>query len=418
MRCEHGKRRWLLLLVVALFATPAVLAAQQLDAGDTLHIRLLDRARAHHHARPAVRALVIAPLVSSDGRTVVPPGSILSGLVDGAGVERVGGKRRWLDLALDSIAVPIGDAAHDTIHAAVSVRIAAVDDARETVDSAGRIVGPAKPSVLRSKRDWTLAVLGVLHPVSALLLAAIFEGESSERHRAISLDAGRELTAVVTKSTTLTRWSAWKPPPPVMARANADSIAASLPLRASLREGNAPSDVIGLALIGTASQMHDAIAAAGWVRAAPMSLRGGFMTALMAAKGEGYSAQPVSELVLARRAPDEVYEKVADTFLKRHHFRVWRWPAIPARNGASSLWLIAATHDTGLMFSGQRHSFTHSVNPHIDLERDKIVSDLVAADRVAALSYVARAAPPGGQPANGTRAAAITDWRMAVLVLK
>jgi hypothetical protein len=122
--------------------------------------------------------------------------------------------------------------------------------------------------------------------------------------------------------------------------------------------------------------------------------------------------------VLGGRAPDEVYEKVTDTFLKRHHFRVWHWPADSAREDGPALWLIAATHDTGLMFSSQRRSFTHTVDPRIDLERDKIVSDLVAADRVAAVSYVPRAAPPGGATVNGGRAAAVTDWRMAVVVLK
>ena len=109
---------------------------------------------------------------------------------------------------------------------------------------------------------------------------------------------------------------------------------------------------------------------------------------------------------------------MADTFLKRHHFRVWRWPVGAAENDSTALWLIAATHDTGLMFSNQRHSFTHTVDPRIDLERDKIVSDLVAADQVAALSYVSRAAPEGGATVNGGRAAVITDGRMAVVVLK
>jgi hypothetical protein len=70
------------------------------------------------------------------------------------------------------------------------------------------------------------------------------------------------------------------------------------------------------------------------------------------------------------------------------------------------------------MFSNQRHSFTHMVDPHIDLERDKIVSDLVAANHVAAMAYVPRAAPPGGSTVNGGKSATITDWRMAVLVLK
>jgi hypothetical protein len=70
------------------------------------------------------------------------------------------------------------------------------------------------------------------------------------------------------------------------------------------------------------------------------------------------------------------------------------------------------------MFSTQRRSFTHRVDPRIDDERDKIVSDLVAANVVAAMSYVPRAAPAGGATVNGARTPAVTDWRMAVVVLK
>lgn len=420
--------------MAALLVAPFALSAQQLDAGDTVHIRLLDRVRTHHHAHPLVRALVIAPVAGADGRILIPPGSILSGHVTGGGMERFEGKRHWLGLQLDSLAIPVDDATSDTIHAAVSLRIASVDDARETVDSGGRIVGPPKPSVIHSKGDWAVVALGVFHPVGALMLAGMLEGEMTERHRALSFDAGRELTAVLTSRTTLPRWSSWHPPPTLERRGNEviahnvnevvvngvnpDSIAASVPLRANLREGNAPSDIIGLAVIGSAAQMHDALAAAGWTRAVPMSLHGELMTLAKAARGEGYAAQPVSELVLGRRPPDEVYEKVADTFLKRHHFRVWRWPAGEPASDSTALWLIAASHDTGIMFSHQRHSFTHTVDPRIDLERDKIVNDLLTANRVAAMSYVPRAAPARSPMAKDWREPPVTDWRMAVLVLR
>lgn len=432
--CDHGNRPWLLLAIAALVIAPTALPAQQLDAGDTLHIRLLDRVRSHHHAHPLVRALVIAPVASPDGRIVIPPGSVLSGRVTGGGSERFDGKRRWLGLQLDSLAIPVDDATSDSIHAAVSLRIAGVDDARESIDSAGRIVGPPRPSVVHSKGDWAVVALGVFHPVGALVLAGMLEGEMTERHRAVSFEAGRELTAVLTSRTTLPRWPAWHPPPRLASRGNEmvesnvndvavsgvnpDSIAASVPLRANLPDGNAPSDIIGLAVIGSAAQMHEAFAAAGWTRAVPMSLHGELMTLVKAARGEGYAAQPVSELVLGRRAPDEVYEKVADTFLKRHHFRVWRWPAEKLASDSTALWLIAATHDTGLMFSHQRHSFTHTVDPRIDLERDKIVNDLIAAHRVAAMSYVRRTAPPAAPVAKDWREPPVTDWRMAVLVLR
>ena len=405
------------LLIAVLVVAPSSLTAQSLVAGDTLHLRLLNRLGSGHHAPKAIRALVIAP-VATDGRLVLPPGSVVMGRVTGAGMEHNGGKRHWIGLQLDSVLVPTRDSASDTLRAGISLRIAAVDDARESIDPIGRIVGPPIPSMVRSRKDWAILVLGVFHPVGALVLAATLEGENRERHRKVSLNAGTELTTIVATGVTLARWPAWVPPPQITAGVNPDSIAALSPLHAALRAGGPPGDVISMALIGSAAQVDSAFAAAGWTRAVPMSLRSDFVTFVKAAGGRGYEAQPMSELVLDRRAPDREYEKVADTFAKRHHLRMWRWPAGASTTGDCTLWLVAATHDVGVMFLAKQHTFTHRVDPDIDNERDKIVSDLVAANAVAAMSYAPRAAPTNGATVNGGRSQAVTDWRMAVLILR
>ena len=70
------------------------------------------------------------------------------------------------------------------------------------------------------------------------------------------------------------------------------------------------------------------------------------------------------------------------------------------------------------MFSMHQRSFTHRVDSRIDDERDKVVSDLVAANAVAAMTYAPRTAPATGATVNGAKVPAVTDWRMAVLVLK
>ena len=88
---NYCARRQAFLCAAALLALPAAMGAQQLKPGDTLHIRLLERIRSHHHARPPVQALVIAPLASSDGRIAIPPGTVLSCHVTGSGMERFGG---------------------------------------------------------------------------------------------------------------------------------------------------------------------------------------------------------------------------------------------------------------------------------------------------------------------------------------
>ncbi|MBK5188578.1 MAG: LssY C-terminal domain-containing protein [Gemmatimonadaceae bacterium] len=405
------------LLASALVAIPCVLAAQEVVPGDTLHVRLLDRVANDHRARADVRALVIAPIVR-DGRVVVPPGSIVTGRVLGAGVEKYGGRRHWIDLRLDGLAMPIGDAGCDTVRASLSARLAAVDDSREGTDSAGRIIGPRIPSILHSKPGWALAILGVFHPVGALVMAAALVGERAERHRAIVLGRGTELTAIITSRTALGDWPSWTPPPQVTDGVNPDTVAASSPLQTHARAGRVPGDIISIALVGSAAQVSAAFSAAGWTSAVPMTAGNELITAVKAAVGKGFLAQPMSKLALGGRPPDAEYEKVADTFTKRHHLRLWRWPTGTASESESTLRVIAATRDIGLIFSTKHRSLTHRVDPHIDDERDKIVSDLIAANAVAAVSYVARAAPPGGTTVNFGGSQVVTDWRMAVVVLK
>src|SRR6185437_1760505 len=219
------------LLIAVLVVAPSSLTAQSVVAGDTLHLRLVTRLGSGHHAPKTIRALVIAP-VATDGRVVLPPGSVVMGRVTGAGMEHNGGKRHWIGLQLDSVLVPTRDSASDTLRAGILLRIAAVDDARESIDPIGRIVGPPIPSMVRSRKDWAILVLGVFHPVGALVLAATLEGENRERHRKVSLNAGTELTTIVATGVTLARWPTWTPPPQITAGVNPDSIAALTPLYA------------------------------------------------------------------------------------------------------------------------------------------------------------------------------------------
>ena len=397
---------------------PTVAPAQSIAEGDTVHLRLLDRIYSHHHRWPApLRAIVIAPVVR-EGRVVIPPGSEVEGWVTGAGKENFGGKRHWLGVRFDSLKLYDDGVTGSNSTAPIGLRILTVDDSRESVDGAGRIVGPAIPSIVHSKRNWAVLLLAVANPVGGAILGATVEGDMVERHRAVALDRGVEMTTLVTKPTTLDAWPRWTPPPPISHRVDADAIAASAPMRTFLHHGGIPSDVISAAVIGSQSQVSAAFAAAGWTRARPHNFDADLLTVVKAAEGKGYEAQPVSELVLEGRPPDVVFEKVADTFTKRHHFRIWRWPVTAPADSSSTVWLIAATHDTGMMFSTQRHTFTHRVDPDIDLERDKVVSDLVAANVVAEMSYVPRAAPASGATVNGRRTPAVTDWRMAVIVLR
>jgi hypothetical protein len=81
------------------------------------------------------------------------------------------------------------------------------------------------------------------------------------------------------------------------------------------------------------------------------------------------------------------------------------------------VWLIAATHDTGIEFSEANRTFIHKIDSQIDRERAKVVNDLLFTGRVRSVALVDRpAVPQHGQNATGDNVE--TDAKMAVLILQ
>ena len=81
------------------------------------------------------------------------------------------------------------------------------------------------------------------------------------------------------------------------------------------------------------------------------------------------------------------------------------------------MWVIAATHDTGIESSEQNRTFIHKIDSLIDRERAKVVNDLLFTGRVESLALVEReAVPQHGQNATGDNVE--TDGKMAVLLLQ
>ena len=132
------------------------------------------------------------------------------------------------------------------------------------------------------------------------------------------------------------------------------------------------------------------------------------------AEQRGYKEAPVSVLLLERKPPELVFQKMNNTFAQRHHLRVWKRPDTFE---GKPLWVIAATHDTGIEFSEQNRTFIHKIDSQIDRERAKVVNDLLFTGRVASVALVERSdVPKRGQNATGD--VVETDGMMAVLVLQ
>ena len=132
------------------------------------------------------------------------------------------------------------------------------------------------------------------------------------------------------------------------------------------------------------------------------------------AEVRGYKEAPMSILLLDGKRSDFDFQKQNNTFAKRHHLRIWRRPATFMDK---PVWVSSSTHDIGIEFSQENRTFIHAIDPQIDRERAKVVSDLLFTGKVR-VTRACRAAAVPKKSRNATGDAIETDGRMAVLVLK
>ena len=176
-----------------------------------------------------------------------------------------------------------------------------------------------------------------------------------------------------------------------------------------------PSDPLNVALEGTRDDVVAAMQAAGWHLADRISLRSGWKDARSVLWNRPYPTAPMSTQYVWNRPQDLAFElAVGGSPRRRHHVRFWR-----VRSDASgrTLWIGAATYDLYVGVSPFTGEVMHHIDPNVDAERDKLVSDLARAGRVAQASIVEayRPAVPGRNCAGDTYR---TDGRLMVATLR
>jgi len=135
-------------------------------------------------------------------------------------------------------------------------------------------------------------------------------------------------------------------------------------------------DPVNLAVKGDEEDIHEAMVAAGWVRADPITLRTSWGIIVSSLLRRSYPAAPVSNLMLFGRKQSFAYQKeVEGNPSQRHHIRFWYCPP----------WLAAATYDRAVGLSVLTLQVTHKIDADIDIERDYVVDDLRWANEAAEL---------------------------------
>ena len=173
-----------------------------------------------------------------------------------------------------------------------------------------------------------------------------------------------------------------------------------------------PADLTNIVLIGSRSDVERAFAAAGWTTTAKLNFGSGMRTLFAAAEQHPYRRAPVLTLFLYDRNPDLVFQKQTDTMAKRHHIRLWQETSTL---DGQPVWVGAATHDVAITFSPSK-GFTHRIDASVDLERTKVVDDLLFSGEATFRGLVDRPNVPR-ESKNATGDPVRTDGRIAILSL-
>jgi len=374
-----------------------------LPSGSRIQLRLTSSvSSANAKVGDAVGAVVTVDVLVAGG--VLPRGTVVRGAVRQVAAFSWAAPQALLWIDFQELVAPGGR----TIP--IATRLVAVDNARETVDATGKILGIAPPREAPTTAEDSVSLAAVAPELYDLERVA-FRIRELERPE-ISYPSGTDITVeTVTATPDVPVGEARVEPSPdksliALAAAQATRTAAGRPPR--------PADVVNFAFTGSDEALSAAFVAAGWTSAVALSLRADARTVLAVAEDRGYTLGPVSLETFAGRRPDRVFQKQTNTFDRRHHIRIWR---LAEEHQGAPVWIASATHDVGVKFVREERTFTHRVETDIDLERQKIVDDLRFAGAIARYTLAERSNVPS-PVMNATEDPMTTDGRIAVIVLQ
>ena len=295
--------------------------------------------------------------------------------------------------------------------ASLSARLVNVENARESLDADGRILGIIAAETGSGRLNQGIHKVAQKYPGLADLLGSVKQSVLKEADANIDYEPGVEMTIELTKALNWTGDSSAPRVTGIEPQAALSRLVVRQPFRTTAERPPSPSDITNLMFIGTQAAIEKAFREAGWSTAEQLNAKSKLETFRAMTEMRGYKEGPMSILILDGRPPDLVFQKTNNTYNARHHLRIWRRPG--TFNG-KDVWVCAATHDIGIDYSEENHTFIHKVDAQIDRERAKVVNDLLFTGLVHGLSLVERPDVPKNL-FNATGDALETDGQMAVI---
>jgi hypothetical protein len=350
----------------------SMLALRQAPAGTQLHIRLTTPVGSYASAVGSpINAVLIAPMRIDDD-TLLPDGSVLSGIVTRAQRVGFGIIHETATLALEFTDVTLPDGRKLPL----STRVSDVDNSRERVIQDGRILGVRTTSSVSYRfSGYVRAVLcWEVHARIAFWVIKTMVVQVPEPE--IYYPAGVELTLALTEPLVSTPTAATEQADNRLTsddRNDLEQLTSKMPYRAFTRSSKRPSDLVNLMFVGSQQQLSAAFESAGWTETKPSSAKSVFAGMRAVAESRGFGGAPMSALVLDNAAPDISYQKTLNDMSKRHHIRIWKRPETWE---GQDVWIGAATRDVDFAYLRPGGAFTHRIESNIDEERDKVAHDL------------------------------------------
>ncbi len=383
-----------------------------LKPGLTLSLRLdtpvfSDRSR----TGDPVQATVTYPLCKSgeniqceQGELLIPPGTKVNGTVLFA--QKAPNKYSRPRLVLD-----FSNVIHkqDTL-SPLYAHVLDVDNARDTVQN-NEILGIIQPHASK-KFSIAFMALGAANPFAGYAIKGVQTVYGLSLRREIVYPAGTDLQVQIVRYSILKEkqpWPGWKQ---LSVSPQLEHLVRNAPMRTTATN-QVLSDPTNLMFIGSEKEVVSAFREAGWIEASNLNVKSALKTATATMRQSGYSEAPMSTLLLQGKPPDLVFQKSLNTFAKRHHLRIWQLK--PTYNGRA-IWVAAATHDIATSNERAGTKWSHRIDPHIDRERDWVVSDLLFIGSAASYADVSRPNAPT-RLGNATGDAILTDGKMSVVEL-
>lgn len=379
-------------------------AAASLPAGTVLYLHLETAVSTKTSKEGQAVTATVSREILAQGGVAVPIGATLTGTIAKCSQPADDSERAELLLNFSKLAIR-GEG-----ELSLTGRLSGVSNARETLLADGTVVG-----VTESETPATL-LSGALETLSKnpTIAKQIQKQRIGQVNTAIEYPAGTDIQFTLTEPLMVRKIfaSSGFSALPWNVRASLEDFLADAPQRSVSKE-NKPGDHINLVLVGSAQDIEQAFRSAGWSAAKRENSQSIADTARALINDEGYGLAPVSNLYLFGRKEDFAFEKMLNTFNKRHHLRLWQTSA-RAPDGRP-IWLGAATHDTGIDI--HPGVISHATDPNLDDERSQVESDLVASGDVRAVQLIARPHPlTSGMTATG--GAWHTDGKLLAVDLK